>query len=144
MAVELIHGRHDAMLEFLFRCDADMAEHRAGELGEESLDEIEPGAVLGCEDEIEPADWLVGEPSLGLFGDMGRMIVENQSDRRMGRIGSVDKHEEFDEFAAAVAIPDEGVNLTGEQINAGQQTDRTVALVFVVARKNSSMASWRP
>src|ERR1700682_1970536 len=53
----------------------------------------------------------------------------------MGRIGSVDKLEEFDEFAAAVAIPDEGANLTREQINAGQQTDRTVALVFVVARK---------
>src|SRR3984893_13029473 len=71
---------------------------------------------------------------------MGRMIVENQSDRRMGRIGSVDKLEEFDEFAAAVAIPDEGGNLTGEQINAGKQTDRTVALVFVVARKSRVLA----
>src|SRR6267142_550 len=35
-----------------------------------------------------------------------------------------------------VAILDEGVNLTGEQINAGQQTDRAVALVFVIARKS--------
>ena len=47
MAIEFIHGGHDAVLEFLFGCDADMAQHRAGELGEEALDRIEPAAVLG-------------------------------------------------------------------------------------------------
>ena len=62
------------------------------------------------------------------------MIVENQLDRRMGRIGGVEDLEELDEFAAAVAVPDEGVNLAGEQIDAGQQTDRAVALVFMIAR----------
>jgi tungstate transport system substrate-binding protein len=36
----------------------------------------------------------------------------------MGRIGGVDKLEKFDEFAAAVAIPDEGMNLTCQQIDA--------------------------
>ena len=41
------------------------------------------------------------------------MIVEDQLDRRMGRIGGVEKLEEFDEFAAAVAVLDEGVNLAG-------------------------------
>ena len=40
MAVEFIHGSHDAVLEFLFGCDADVAQHRACELGEEALDEI--------------------------------------------------------------------------------------------------------
>ncbi len=48
----------------------------------------------------------------------------------MGRIGGVEDLEELDEFAAAVAVPGEGVNLAGEQIDAGQQTDRAVALVF--------------
>jgi len=52
----------------------------------------------------------------------------------MGRIGGIDELEEFDEFAAAVAVLDEGVNLPGEQIDAGQQTDRAVALVLVIAR----------
>ena len=32
-----------------------------------------------------------------------------------------------------VAVLDEGMNLAGEQIDAGQQTDRAVALVFVIA-----------
>ena len=70
IAIEFIHGSHDAILEFLFGCDADVAEHRACELGEEALDEIEPGAVRGREGEFEAADRLIGEPSLGLLGDV--------------------------------------------------------------------------
>ena len=78
VSVELIHGGHDAVLELQFGCDADMAQHRAGELGEEAFDEIKPGAVLGREDEFEAAGRLLGEPSLGLLGDVRRMIVEDQ------------------------------------------------------------------
>ena len=133
VSIEVIHGGHDAVLEFLFGCDADVAQHRAGELGEETLDEIEPGAVLGGEDKGEAAFRLGGEPSLGLLGDVRRMIVEDQLDRRMARIGGVEELEEFNEFAAAVAVLDESVDLAGEQIDAGQQADRAVALVLVVA-----------
>ena len=91
--------------------------------------------MLGYEGEFEAADRLFGNPSLGLLGDVGGMIVENQLDRCIGRIGGVDKLEKFDEFAAAVAIPDEGMNLTGQQIDAGQHTHGAVALVFMIARK---------
>jgi hypothetical protein len=119
MAIEFVHGCHDAILEFLFGCDADVAEHGAGELGKETLDEVEPGAMLGREGELKAASKLVGQPSLGLLGDMGRVIIKDQPDRRMGRIGSVDKLEKFDKFATAVAILDESVNLAGEQINIG-------------------------
>ncbi len=38
VSVELIHGGHDAFLELLFGCDADMTQHRAGELGEDDYD----------------------------------------------------------------------------------------------------------
>src|SRR5208337_3235746 len=128
-AIEVIHGGHDAVLELLFGCDADVAQDRAGELGEEALDEVEPGAVLGREDKFETADRLTGEPSLCLLGDVRGMIVEDQLDCRMGRIGGVEKPEKFDEFAAAVAVLDQGVNLAGQQVDAGQQTDRAVALI---------------
>jgi len=133
MAIEFIHGGHDTVLEFLFGCHADVAQYRAGELGKEALDEIEPGAVLGREGEFEAAGRLIGEPSLGLLGDVRGVIVEDQPDRRMGRIGGVEELEQFDEFAAAMTVPDEGVNLPGEQINAGQQTDRAVAFVLMIA-----------
>src|SRR5271165_6933077 len=68
------------------------------------------------------------------------MIVEDQLDRSMGRIGGVDELEEFNKFAAAVAVLDEGVDLAGEQIDAGQQADRSVALVLVVAREGRMSA----
>jgi hypothetical protein len=45
LVLEVIHGGHDTILEFLFGCDADVAQERAGELGEEAFDEVEPGAV---------------------------------------------------------------------------------------------------
>ena len=47
VAVEVINGGDDAVLEFLLGCDADMAQHRAGELGEETLDEISQEPCLG-------------------------------------------------------------------------------------------------
>ena len=85
IAIELIHGGHDAVLELLFGCDADVAQHRAGELGEETFDEVEPRAMLGGEGEFETARRLIGEPRLCLLGDVRGMIVEDQLDRRMGR-----------------------------------------------------------
>ena len=142
MAIELVHGGHDAVLEFLLGCDADVAQHRAGELGEEALDEIEPGAMLGREYEFKPAGRLIGEPSLCLLGVVGGMIVEDQLDRRMGWISGIENPEKFNEFATAVAIPDEGVNLTGDEVDAGQQTDRAMALVFMIAAEGRVCAGF--
>jgi len=48
------------------------------------------------------------------------MIVEDQLDRGIGRIRRIEKLEEFDELAAAVAILDHGVDLAGDQIDASQ------------------------
>jgi hypothetical protein len=78
VAVEVIHGGHVAVLEFLFGCDADVAEHRAGKLGEEALDQIEPGAVFGREGEFKATGGLGGEKGLGLLGNMRGVIVEDQ------------------------------------------------------------------
>jgi hypothetical protein len=79
--IEVVHCSHEAILEFLLGCDADVAQHGAGEFGKEALDEIEPRAVLGSEGEFEPVRGLAGKPSSGLFGDMRGVIVEDQLDR---------------------------------------------------------------
>ena len=63
IAIDVLDTGHDALLEFVLRCHADVAQDRAGELGEEALDEVEPGAVLGREGELEAARNLGGEPS---------------------------------------------------------------------------------
>ena len=72
--------------------------------------------------------------------DVRGMIVEDQLDRRMGRIAGVEKPEKFDEFAAAMAILDESVNLAGKEVDPGQQTDRAVAFTVVVAREGRVLA----
>src|SRR6201998_468276 len=105
-----------------------MAQDRAGEFGEEALDEVEPGAVLGREGELEAAIRSSGEPSFGFARDMRGMIVEDQLDRGAGRIGGVEKLEEFDELSAAVAVLDQGVDLPGEQIDPSQQAERAMTL----------------
>ena len=72
------------------------------------------------------------------------MIIEDQLDRGSGRIGGVEKLEELNEFAAAVAILDQRVNPAGDKIDPSQQTDCAVALVFVLAGKGRVHAGlWR-
>src|SRR5277367_6345338 len=88
--------------------------------------------VLGSESEFEAVRGPTGEPGSGLFGDMRGMIVEDQLDRRVGRIGSVEKLEEFDEFAAAMAILGQRMDLARNEVDAGQQADRAVALIFML------------
>ena len=61
--VEVIHRGHEPILEFLLGDDANVAQHRARKFGKEALDEIEPGAMLGCEDKFKAMRRLIGEPS---------------------------------------------------------------------------------
>jgi len=50
----------------------------------------------------------------------------------------------LDEFAAAVAFLDEGMDVTGEQIDPGHQGQRAVALVLVIAHHGRAGAGqWR-
>ena len=77
----------------------------------------------------------VSSQALGFPRDVCGMIVEDQLDRGAGRIGGIEKLEEFDELAAAVAISDERVDLAGEQINPGQQAERAMTFVLMIARE---------
>src|SRR5438874_5510437 len=83
------------------------------------------------------------EPGSGFPRDVCRMIVEDQLDRGAGRIGGIEKLEEFDELAAAVAISDERVDLSGEQIYPGQQAERAMAFVLMIPRKGGVDAGLR-
>ena len=79
--VDQIDGGEDPLAQFLQGGDANVAERGACELGEETLDEIEPGAMFGGEHECEAACRLLGEPSLCFLGYVGGMIVEDDLDR---------------------------------------------------------------
>ena len=70
--------------------------------------------MLGGEGELEASDRSSGEPGSGFSRDVHGMIVEDQLDRSVRRIGGIDNSEEFDELSTAVAIFDKGVDLAGE------------------------------
>jgi hypothetical protein len=42
ITVDVLDAGHDALFELLLGCDPDVTQHRAGELGEKALDEVEP------------------------------------------------------------------------------------------------------
>src|SRR6478672_4358089 len=68
------------------------------------------------------------------------MIVEDQLDGGAGRIGGIEKLEEFDELAAAVTVSNESVDGSSEQINPGQQAERAIAFVLMIPREGA----WTP
>jgi hypothetical protein len=113
MLVDVIHDSHDAILEFLFGCDADRPQDGAGKFREEAVDQVQPGAVLGSESEFEaaPGCWA-SEPFVSLCG----MTVEDRLDRRADWVDGIKELQEFNEFAAAMPVPDQSVNLAGQQV----------------------------
>ena len=72
VSVELVHCGDDALLEFLFRCDSDVAQDGAGKLGKEALDEVEPGAALGVK--VNPKRCADSSQALASLDVCGMMI----------------------------------------------------------------------
>src|SRR5207237_4185786 len=90
-------------------------------------------AVLGGEHELKASLGSRRKPRLGLLRNVHGVIVENDLDRGRGGVGGLQHREEFDEFATAVAVLDQRVHLAGQQVDAGHQRQRSLALVLVIA-----------
>jgi hypothetical protein len=61
------------------------------------------------------------------------MVVKDDLDRGVRWVGGIEESKELDKFAAAVAVLDQGVNATGEQIDASHQCQSAVPLILVIA-----------
>ena len=57
------------------------------------------------EREGKTTNGLRGEPVRGLAREMGGMVVEDDLDGGVDRVGGVEELEKLDEFATAVAFP---------------------------------------
>src|SRR5215471_7178854 len=71
------------------------------------------------------------------------MIIEDQLDHRAGWVCSIEKLQEFNEFATAMAVLHQSMDLAGQQIDAGQQADSAETLVFMIASKGRMRAGLR-
>ena len=66
IAVEIVHGSDQPILELLLGGDANVPQDGTGEFRKEALHEIEPRAVSGGESKFEAVPRSVGKPGLGL------------------------------------------------------------------------------
>ena len=73
---------------------------------------------IGGEHELEAARGSRRQPGLGFAREVCRVIVENDLDRGRGGVGGIEQAEEFDEFAAAMAILHQDVHLARQRIDA--------------------------
>ena len=75
VSINVIDGSHDAVLEFLFGSHADVAQNGAGELGEETLDQVSQEPCLGVKVNWKrPSGWTAnygGQLSLGRRDGVG-------------------------------------------------------------------------
>jgi len=122
IAIDGVDGRHEALLQFLFGRDADVTQHGAGELREEALDEVEQEPCFGVKTRVTSG-----------LGDVGRAIVENELDGGRRRIGGIELLQEGDELAGTVSFLDAGADLAGEEVDAGQEAQRSVPDIFMIA-----------
>src|SRR5258708_39756089 len=96
--------------------------------------------MLGRESEGKAPNGLSGKPSRGLLRGMGGMVVQNDFNCGVGRVGFVEDLQELDELPAAVALFDKGVDFTGQQIDACHQGQSAVALVLVIPHDSGANA----
>ena len=62
------------------------------------------------------------------------MVVEDQLDGGVGRIGGVELLEKVNELPRAMAVFDTGVDLAAEQVDPGEQAQRAMTLLFMLSR----------
>ena len=60
--------------------------------------------MLGCESESKLPNRPSGKPGRGLLRDMSGVVVEDDFNCGVGRIGGVEELDKLDKFAAAVAL----------------------------------------
>src|SRR6516165_1821397 len=99
--------------------------------------------MLGSEGKFEAARRLLGEPGFRLLGDVRGMIVEDQLDRRAGWVSGIEKLQKFNEFATALAVLHQSMDLAGHKVDAGQQADPAEALIFMIAGESRTLAGLR-
>ncbi len=73
-----------------------------------------------------------GQIGAGLLGNVGRMIVQNQSDHRLGGVMSVQILEQGNKLAAAVAPLDTRRYMTILQIQSRQDGSRAHPLILII------------
>src|SRR5450759_4541445 len=108
-----------------------MPQKGAGHLPKERLHDIEPRSVFRCQHGLETVG-AGSEQSSGLFGNVRRLIIQDDPDGAIRRVVSVEILEQGDEFAAAVPALNAGCDMALMQIQRRENRARSKALVLMI------------
>jgi protein-export membrane protein SecD len=107
------------------------AESFVGDLFEPAFDEVQPGTRRGCEVEVPPFSFRVGEPVADLGALVGGKVVEDDMDVEVLGDLLVDLLEEGEHVDAGVTLLAVGDDLAGADVQGGEEVGGAVALVVV-------------
>ena len=116
--VDFRDPKENARFEFRFGFDPDLPQEGMRHLPKEGLDQIKPGTVLG---RVNVGETIRSSSQVctRLFGDVRRMIVQNNPNRRFGGIVGVHVFEQGNELPAAMSLLDSGHDVAIVQIQGG-------------------------
>lgn len=109
--------------------EAALANDVIGELPEETLDEIHPGGAGRGEVDVNAR--MLFEPGADDRMLVGRVVVDDQMQRQLGRSLAVDLLQEGEPFGMRVLRRGRAEDLSVEVIQGGEQRDRAMADVVV-------------
>jgi hypothetical protein len=119
----------DGALEFDDRAKDAALETAPGELCEEALDGIEPGA--GSRGEVEDEARMAGQPSFDVRMLMGGVVVDDDMDDLADGDLGFDGIEEADELLMPVALHAAADDLAFEHVEGGEEGSGAVADIVV-------------
>src|SRR5258707_8642604 len=105
------------------------AQALAGELGEEALDEIQPGGA--SRGEVKMKSRVLREPRLHRGMLVGAVVVENEMEVVTARGLPIDRVQERDEFGVGVARLTPLDDMPFEDIQGRKERGRAVPLIIV-------------
>jgi len=90
VSVDVVDAGHDAFLELLFRTHADMRKTERANLEKKPSIRLSQEPWVGVKvNSKRPARWVC-KPGLCFLGDVRGMIVEDQLDGRVRRVGGIE------------------------------------------------------
>jgi hypothetical protein len=119
-----------------------MSQKGAGHLAKERLHDIEPRSVFGCQHVLETVG-AGSEKGSGLFGNVRRVIIQDDPDGASSRVVLVEILEQGDEFAAAVSALNAGCDMTLMQIQCRENRACSKALLLVIPGQAGMFSRYR-
>src|SRR5450755_3175552 len=138
VGIDLLEVKMYTFNQLLFGFDADAPQHAARHFAEHGFNDAQPRAVLGGEDKLKSLR-MKTEPSSRLFGNVCRVVVEQEANPGLRGIAFVKLAQQCDEIHTGVVIADDLRDSASVEVETSQQRYRSQAFIFVVSEVSGEL-----